>query len=53
MVAVVGWLTAVGLLAGAQCALHHLLDRRRYRAWADEWECLARDGAGGTDAGRR
>ena len=53
VVAVSGWLAAIGLLATAQCGLHHLLNRRRYRDWAQEWECLARDGIGGTDADRR
>ena len=37
LVAVLGWLSVVGLLALACWALHHALDRRRYRAWDSEW----------------
>jgi hypothetical protein len=37
LVAVSGWLAAVGLLALASWGLHRALDRRRYRAWEAEW----------------
>jgi hypothetical protein len=37
LVAVFGWLTAVGLLAFACGCLHHVLGRHRYRAWQAEW----------------
>lgn len=33
----VGWLTIVGLLALLQLGIHRILDRRRYRAWDQEW----------------
>jgi hypothetical protein len=37
MVALAGWVTAVGLLVLAQVALHLTLNRRRYRAWDRQW----------------
>jgi hypothetical protein len=37
LVAFFGWLIAVGLIALAGWGLHHVLDRRRYQAWAAEW----------------
>jgi hypothetical protein len=37
LVAVTGWLVVVGLLALSCWALHHALDRRRYRAWETDW----------------
>jgi hypothetical protein len=38
LVALVGWLTAVGLLVLAQAGLHVLLDRSRSRMWDRQWE---------------
>ena len=37
LVAITGWLTAACLLALVHGGLKRLLDRRRYREWADEW----------------
>lgn len=37
LVAVCGWLTAVGLLAFVCWGVHRVFDRRRYRAWEAEW----------------
>lgn len=37
MVTLSGWLTAVVLLVVAQTGLHFLLNRRRYRAWDQQW----------------
>jgi hypothetical protein len=37
LVAVFGWFAAVGLIALACWGLHHVFDRRRYRAWDTEW----------------
>lgn len=37
LIAALGWLTIVGLLALGQFGIHRLLDRRRYRAWDQEW----------------
>jgi hypothetical protein len=37
LVAFFGWLIAVGLIALAGWGLHHVLDRRRYRAWDIQW----------------
>lgn len=36
-VALVGWLAAVGLLALGQLSVHSVLNRRRFRAWGQEW----------------
>jgi hypothetical protein len=36
-VAITGRLTAVSLLAGIHSGVKRLLDRRRYRAWTQEW----------------
>lgn len=37
LLALVGWLSAIGLLALAQFCVHRILDRRRSRAWGAEW----------------
>jgi hypothetical protein len=37
LVALFGWLGAVGLLGLGCWGLHHVLDRRRYRGWDAEW----------------
>ena len=37
LVAAVGWITAVGLLATVCWILHRMLDRHRFRAWDAEW----------------
>jgi hypothetical protein len=38
LVALVGWVTVLVLLTGAQAGVHLLLNRRRYRAWDRQWE---------------
>jgi len=43
LVAVFGWLGAVGLLAFGCWGLHRAFDRRRYRAWDSEWIRVAPD----------
>jgi len=43
LVAVFGWLSAVGLLALGCWGLHHALDRRRFRAWDSEWDRVEPD----------
>lgn len=43
LVATLGWLASVGLLALGCWGLHRLLDRRRYRAWATEWARVEQD----------
>lgn len=43
LVAAVGWLGAVGLLALACWGLHRVFNRRRYRAWASEWAVVGED----------
>jgi hypothetical protein len=43
MVAVVGWLVAVGLVALACHTLHAALQRRRYRDWDAAWARVAPD----------
>jgi hypothetical protein len=37
LLAFVGWLGAVGLLALAQFGVHRVLDRRRVRDWDEQW----------------
>jgi hypothetical protein len=37
LVALFGWLIALGLIALAYWGLRNMLDRRRYRAWDTEW----------------
>lgn len=43
LVAVAGWSVIAGLLALGCWGLHHALNRRRYRAWAQEWARLEPD----------
>lgn len=40
LVAVMGWLAATGVLAVIWWLLHRVFDRRRYRAWDEEWARL-------------
>lgn len=43
LVAVSGWLAVAGLFALVCWGMHHVLDRRRYRAWETEWARVGPD----------